>query len=194
VRKPNARNWAAEKSTEPMITAPTPAATAFLLVQADSYPVDAATMPYCGCGRLFDGQTSIAMSSTRNIGQMVGAGAVHARAAVSRCWSGYTMAGATGLAQGTTVTGGTTAGLEVRISHSNPVYEYAPLLFGHGITWVGIDESSSAINDTPSGAYPTPRQFELATNAIPYVEPMTCSNVAGFTVVVAERIGDLELL
>ncbi len=192
-RPPNARNWKGENPSKPLTAEATPAAALTLLTAADNYVVDVATMPYAGCGRLFDAIVGPPRSD-RYLGLMVAPGARHARGVISRQYVPVgSQAGHN--SESWTNTGGTSGG-DVVTTH-NPFANVDPTIWGitpfFAFLTTGLallSETGETVNDAPSAS--VDRQYELQTLGHPYVEPMKITWVAGFTVFVSGQIANLE--
>lgn len=191
--KPPVRNWLGLSATTPVTSEATPAAKSSLLAAAVAYPQDAAIGPYCGCARLFDGQT--AGLTDRYFGQVVAPGAVHARMAASRSVAEGSVPSGGALLLAWSATGGTTAN-EMVIS-DKPLEDFNWLGgFGFASAKNIITETGEKVDDSrPPGAGPgADRQFELQTLAVPYVEACYVKNVGGCSLWVSEQAADLETL
>lgn len=199
MRVPGSRNWTGEQIAKPITDEATPAATIDKLVMADQYPLDAATLPYAGCGRIFDG-VSDPNRKTRHLGLMVAPGAVQAVGAVSRSWMMGPNIGEN--TQSWTQTGGT-GGADVVTTHDMiadftadqaALWFAAYYCFGFGACpiQVVVETGSAGIQNAPTGSQD--RQYELNPQGTPYVEPMMVTRAAGFSVAVSLRVKDLESL
>src|SRR3972149_5209621 len=203
-RPPVERSWKGEDVAVKLTADPTPYAGIDLLAGAEAYPIDAATTPYCGCARSFDGCTN-ATPGERHIGLMVAPGGRRARAAITRaCILGAT--GGTPTPAGAsfydnwswTVSGGTT-GNDIVVTKANGdmagldftnIYDRA-YHFG-----IGNPQEIVMTGDTddPAPTKKLDRLYELAEHASPYIEPIYISGVAGYSVAVVKRTADLEVL
>ncbi len=199
MRSPNTRNWTGESITKPLTAEATPSASLGLLVMADQYPVDVATMPYASCGRVFDGVSAVARK-TRYLASMVAPGAAHGRGVIARSWWPFgPIIGEN--TESWTATGGTTAA-ETVTTHDDvadftadqALNNWAMVYtFGFGSCPIALlATTGSTIQDAPIATLD--RQYELAKHAYPYVEPQMVTWAGGFTMFVSQRIADLETL
>ena len=129
MRQPNPRNWSNENGAAPITADATPAAAVDMLVMADAYPVDVATTPYCGTGRLFKGCVD---TTERYLAFMVAPGALNARAAFIRPeFNAGTDTGKNNTSW--TGTGGTTP--PDTIQTADPLATTDPSGAGGGVSW-----------------------------------------------------------
>lgn len=198
MRPPNTRNWTGEDPAKPITADATPPASLPLLVQADLYPLDVATMPYAATARAFDGLTDSG-HKTRYLGVIVAPAAVHGRGTITRSWHLGTTIGENN--ESWTTTGGT-AGNDVVVTFT-PVSAISAdqAAMGFGISYVYgfgstplpmLAPTGETINDAPTS--PVDRQYELTAQASPYVEPCKVTRAAGFSLWVTQRVADLETL
>lgn len=189
MRLPSPRNWAAENLTKELTAEATPPAANSLLVQAVRWPEDVATMPYCGCGHLFDGSSSEDIK-TRYLAVMVAPGAVHGRAAIGRSLANGNLHPSPYKHQTWSNSGGTTGANVIDVPYIQPG--------GGGLSnwgWGGAGDirvTGDAINDTPT--WSTDRQYEFTTDDAPYVEPLFVTLAGSFAICVSEQVADLETL
>lgn len=179
----------ATAAAQPLVSAVTPAAAVALLQSAVRWPQDAATRPYCGCGKLHNGQR-VTDNGARAIGIAVAPGATHLRAGVGRGFN-FTdgITDGSGPVVVTSVASG--SGGADAITHNPPPSKLWMHTFGFGLPFFGVTETGAAIDDTPSGTMD--RQIKSMTHGYPYVESATirrCSSFATFTSVQT----DLETL
>ena len=81
---PSKRNWKGIDIAKPLCPPiATPSAALSLLAAAVAFPLDAATMPYCGTARLFDGCTS-STPAVRYLGIRIAPGSQGGRVAIAR--------------------------------------------------------------------------------------------------------------
>lgn len=187
-RKPSQRNWVGEQVSTKLTDGATPPAAGTLLAAADQYTLDAATNPYVGCARMFDGGES------RLLAVMVAPGAVHAVAAITRAWGTVNSLGAlapVGTYNNTswTTTGGMSSPNYVLTVQAG-VDSTLDRTYGFGSAHQEIVVTGTgSVNDAPS--VPMDRQYELHSYLHPYVEQMLVTNAAGFSVCVSEQIASL---
>lgn len=202
----NARNWNNVNGLSQLTPLPTPAATLDLLVSAVTFPMDAATTPYCGCGRLFDSCTSLTpfnvlapydALSVRYLGVIVAPGAFAAVGAIGKT---------TALSDGskpeienhismTASGGGYGVGFEdLTVTASGKPAQVHEYTFGFGwFTAPSILVTGSAgYNAAPTA--PIDRKYVLTSQLTPYVEPMMVTRAASFSVCVTNQAPDLEVL
>ena len=198
--KPVDRVWLGEDPTAPLTDEATPSASLALLNTAISYPLDAACMPYVGCGRLFDG-CSILTTGERYIGQMVAPGASHGQASISGCVTSYGSPTGTGSPYNYlswTNYGGTTGVhvVTVNVATDLPGLAYSemmPRAFYFGcFAQRSLITTSDQIDDAPTVA--EDRRYQFQSLGYPYVEPMKITNAAGFSVCMNQRVLDLDIL
>lgn len=202
MRQPNTRNWSGESTAKHITDEATPPATLGLLVMADQYPVDVATMPYAACGRVFDGIQDAA-HATRYLGVVVGPGSVHGRGIISRSFYPFgPNAGANNTSW--TDTGGNAGAGVVTTFDPTSTLTADQIANGNGIFYtygfgscpviggILLIPTGATINDAPVSS--VDRQYELAKHGYPYVEPMMVTYAAGFAVYVSQRVGNLETL
>ena len=202
MRQPNTRNWTGDSVNKHITDEATPPATLGLLVMADQYPVDVATMPYAGCGRVFDGIQDAA-HATRYLGVMVGPGSVHGRGVISRSFYPVGVSAGVNNTSFTDTGGNAGAGVVTTIDPTSKITA-DQIALGFGITYtygfggcpiVGgilLVPTGATINDAPVSS--VDRQYELAKHGYPYVEPMMITYCAGFTMYISQRHGNLETL
>ena len=193
MRQPAPRNWTNENPTAPITADTTPAAAVDLLVMADGYPVDVATTPYCGVGRLFNGSLGTAQQQ-RYLAFMVAPGALHARAAFTRPRTG----GGTDPGHDTlswTGTGGSTA--PNIVNTPDPMTAVDPTV--DGLTWtyaygysVSPLTTGVLVDDTP--AQIEDRQYTLAQHAYPYVETAYFMHTGSLAIWISQQVPNLETL
>lgn len=197
MRLANSRNWYGESVAKLLTSEATPPASVSKLALADSYAVDAAVMPYAGCGRVFDATETSGgtVRIQRYLGIIVAPAAVHARGAIARSYTFFNAGSLMVPSQSWTNTGGT-AGANIVTTQDNgaivgPVVKV--YTFGFGLSSVAeIAPTGITINDAPAATMD--RQYELTTDNLPYIEPMFITHCGGFSVQVSERLGDLETL
>jgi len=189
MRTINPRNYNSEDLDARLTDEVSPPALVSLLADADSWTVDAAVAPYCGCAHVFDGLSATAYEA-RYLGLMVAPAAVHARAAISRGY--YTLIGTATTHDMWSSDGGAFGNDIIKV----PWHMVASLNYPASPTFQfaqhSIAVSGGSIVDTPTTA--TDRQIELATAGAPYIESMYISLAAGFSVCITEQIADLETL
>ena len=176
----------------PITGEPTPPASASLVVQADSWPVDVAVAPYAGTAHIFDGLTTSGLID-RYLGVVVAPNTVHARAAISRCWVGDPIGNIGGTYHELWSTDGGTTGVDIiRVTtpRSGSIGFLALEDFQYGLADIAV--SDDGITDSPS--LNLDRQIELQTQSAPYVEAMMISSAAGFSVCITDQVADLETL
>jgi hypothetical protein len=184
------RNFNSDDMALPITGEATPPAMASLLAEADAWLVDTAVAPYCGCAHVFDGLTAT-IYEARHLAAVIAPGAVHARAALSRCFT--TTTGSIGkFHEMWSSDGGSTGNDVIRVPwHLNAAAGYVPEpAFKLGLSSIAV--SGGSIVDAPTT--PMDRQLELATLAVPYVEPLYVSIAAGFSLCITDQAADLETL
>jgi hypothetical protein len=178
------KDFATESQSNPaLLTAEAvPQATLGLLRSALDFPVEVATLPYCGCARLFDGLTTAARAA-RFIGVPVAPWASAARVAITRCAGAPNSATAEGAYdnQAATATGGVGAEV-IRIPSGFGTDDRA---WGFGVLQQEIRETSKTVVLAP--AAPMDRAFELTAQGTPYVEPFLVTYAGAFTAWVSLR-------
>ena len=184
------RNFNSDDMSAPITGEATPPAMASLLTEADAWLVDAAVAPYCGCAHIFDGLTD-PIYEARYLAAVIAPSAVHARAALSRGFT--TDVGSIGqFHEMWSSDGGSTGDNVIRVPwHLNAAAGYVPApAFKLGLSSIVV--SGGSIVDAPTT--PADRQLELATLAVPYVEPLYVSIAAGVSLCITDQVADLETL
>lgn len=194
MRKPGNRVWSQSSWSTPLTNDATPPASLALLTAAVTVVEDAATTPYAGCGRLFDG-CGAGTSASRYVAMRIAPGAQHARAHItlSMDWAGsvpmppWTF-------DLTSATGGTTGTDVARVTQ---VAQFAAVnralaLAWNNIGYASIQSSGEHVDDAPAAVMD--RQLELAAHPYPYTEQLSVTNAAGVCFWVSERVTDLETL
>lgn len=177
-------DWASQPSGN-ITDDPIPGAKLSLLLQACRWPVQVATMPYCGCARVADTLTT---QTDRYVTLRLAPAAVHARAAIAitstslqdtavntEVWTAQ--GGSSGANVVTIKDTGATQGLAKAFAFDAPV---STLL----VSSAGIDDSPAASKD---------RQLKLTTDDSPANEQAYVKYAASFSVCVTER-ADLETI
>lgn len=193
MRQPNPRNWSNENGAAPITADATPAAAVDMLVMADAYPVDVATTPYCGTGRLFKGCVD---TTERYLAFMVAPGALNARAAFIRPeFNAGTDTGKNNTSW--TGTGGTTP--PDTIQTADPLATTDPSGAGGGVSWsyqygwgstpittgLLVDDAPTQVED---------RQYTLAHLGHPYVETAYFTYTGSLAIWISQQRADLETL
>ncbi len=186
------RNFYSDDLTAPITGEPTPPASSALLAEADSWPVAVAVTPYVGTAHIFDGLSASGLFD-RYLAAVIAPGAIHARAALSRGWATIVNStGATNYHEMWSSDGGTTGNDVIHTPwHLMQSLSYLPEFeFQYGAA--DIADSGDGIVDSPTNNLD--RQLELQTGSSPYVEPLFVTQAAGFSLVVTDRVADLENL
>ena len=170
---------------------PAPAATAALVVQADSWPVVAAVTPYAGCGHVFDSSSEAGLYD-RYLGIVVAPGAVHARAALSIRYAAYLAATSVTYHELWSTDGGVSGNDVIRVPGAalGDLSTLVEHYFQSGLDALTVTSPSSI--DSPT--YNVDRLIELQTVGVPYVEACYVNCVAGLSLCVVEQVTDLETL
>lgn len=200
-RLPNPRNWHGQNPSKLLTTESTPSATAVLLCKADQYVLDAATVPYAGCGRVFNGAGALDGSGEspgttvfdgngkRYIRQVVAPGAAHMRGSI------------TGLSfdwgiplrdyhESWTNTGGTT-GTDI-VKTLDVITDNFVFQFGRDATAEILDTGAGGVDPAPAVAID--REYELQSLPYPYVETLMVRWAFAFSSWVSGQVADLESL
>lgn len=162
----------------------TPAASVGLLLQACRWPVQVATMPYCGCARVFDGFTD----PERYVTLRLAPAAVHARAAIG-ITSTSTAAAAVD-SEVWTADGGSSGANVIKVKDTGQTQALAKA-FAFDAPLATLLVSSAGIDDSPTTA--KDRQLELTTDDSPVNEQAYVKTASSFSVCVTER-ADLETI
>lgn len=163
----------------------TPAASVGLLLQACRWPVQVATMPYCGCARVADTLTN---QTERYVTLRLAPAAVHARAAI-----GITSTSLQDTPVDTemwTTDGGSGGVNVIKVKDTGQTQALAKA-FAFDAPVSTLLVSSAGIDDSPTAA--KDRQLELTTDDSPVNEQAYVKTASSFSVCVTER-ADLETI
>lgn len=163
----------------------TPAASVGLLLQACRWPVQVATMPYCGCARVADTLTN---QTERYVTLRLAPAAVHARAAI-----GITSTSLQDTPVNTemwTTDGGSGGVNVIKVKDTGQTQALAKA-FAFDAPVSTLLVSSAGIDDSPTAA--KDRQLELTTDDSPVNEQAYVKTASSFSVCVTER-ADLETI
>lgn len=163
----------------------TPAASVGLLLQACRWPVQVATMPYCGCARVADTLTN---QTDRYVTLRLAPAAVHARAAI-----GITSTSLQDTPVDTemwTTDGGSGGVNVIKVKDTGQTQALAKA-FAFDAPVSTLLVSSAGIDDSPTAA--KDRQLELTTDDSPVNEQAYVKTASSFSVCVTER-ADLETI
>jgi hypothetical protein len=193
---PSKRNWKGIDIAKPLCPdIATPSAALPLLAAAVAFPMDAATTPYCGCARLFDGCTA-STPAVRYLGIRIAPGSSGGRAAITRSTDALPVVGLTPNLC-TSTYGGTTGNDIITVADRlfpNDLYIGRARAFYWG-TWAGrSDIVMTADSDVIAPTATQDRLFELEPLLHPKVEPFSVSDASGFSFVVTKRVVDLSTL
>lgn len=163
----------------------TPAASVGLLLQACRWPVQVATMPYCGCARVADTLTN---QTERYVTLRLAPAAVHARAAI-----GITSTSLQDTPVDTEIwtTDGGSGGVNVIKVKDTGQTQALAKAFAFDAPVSTLLVSSAGIDDSPTAA--KDRQLELTTDDSPVNEQAYVKTASSFSVCVTER-ADLETI
>lgn len=163
----------------------TPAASVGLLLQACRWPVQVATMPYCGCARVADTLTN---QTERYVTLRLAPAAVHARATI-----GITSTSLQDTPVDTemwTTDGGSGGVNVIKVKDTGQTQALAKA-FAFDAPVSTLLVSSAGIDDSPTAA--KDRQLELTTDDSPVNEQAYVKTASSFSVCVTER-ADLETI
>lgn len=163
----------------------TPAASVGLLLQACRWPLQVATMPYCGCARVADTLTN---QTERYVTLRLAPAAVHARAAI-----GITSTSLQDTPVDTemwTTDGGSGGVNVIKVKDTGQTQALAKA-FAFDAPVSTLLVSSAGIDDSPTAA--KDRQLELTTDDSPVNEQAYVKTASSFSVCVTER-ADLETI
>lgn len=163
----------------------TPAASVGLLLQACRWPLQVATMPYCGCARVADTLTN---QTERYVTLRLAPAAVHARAAI-----GITSTSLQDTPVDTemwTADGGSGGVNVIKVKDTGQTRTLAKA-FAFDAPVATLLVSSAGIDDSPTAA--KDRQLELTTDDSPVNEQAYVKTASSFSVCVTER-ADLETI
>jgi len=192
MRYPTPANYSGVDMTAPILAHATPAAELTKLIEADAWLVDAATTPYCGCGRVFDmGDHDVTDDRDRWFAQVIAPGAVHGRMAITRSWVGGGHQTWTKMPKHKAFTedGGETANELITLNWKTSASSYPKIPVFNGANYE-ILQTGNEENHTPNK--PVDRLFELQTLPAAYVEPCFVTLATGVSMAVSQMVGDLE--